>query len=97
MARLLDPTLIFTIYPHLFHTQAEQEPELVDDTLFLATRTLGYCPRIVLAPPAAALEPILNLAMVREEGRRGGKGVSEQTGKDGKGTGLQVHVGEGGS
>jgi transportin-3 len=44
--------------------QLEAQPDLVDDVLLLVYRALGYCPRIVLTPPAASLPGLLNVAML---------------------------------
>ncbi|KAG1678979.1 hypothetical protein FOA52_013042 [Chlamydomonas sp. UWO 241] len=44
--------------------QLESQPDLVDDVLLLVYRSLGYCPRIMLSPPAASLPGMLNVAML---------------------------------
>lgn len=68
--------------------QLEQNPDLVDDTLLLVTRALAYCPRIVLSPPATALAPLLNMAML---------GVLMQVGLERRGgSGRRKGVGNGG-
>ena len=81
--------------------QLEQNPDLVDDTLLLVTRALAYCPRIVLSPPATALAPLLNMAMLgvlMQVGQGGwrweGRGVGRVEGR-GQMSGIEERYGKG--